>query len=415
MRRWYYGWSMVGVLAVTETLSYGILIYAFSVYVVPLEHAFGWSRATINGAITAAQLVAGLLAWPIGVLLDRYGARWLMTGGAVWAALWLGLWGFVDQPWQHIVVWIMLGFSMATTLYEPAFVVVAQWFERLRSTALTVLTFVAGFAIIIATPSTTWLIETYSWQITTWIYAAIMLVVVAPLLAWWIRKSPADVGATVDGMPQTGLQPVRAVPLAAVREALRDGGFWLLGGAFLASTCALVVVLQTFVPLLIDRGYSATDAAWYAAAAGVLALPSRLLFTPLGTYFSRYTLATLLCVMQGLALVVLMVLPGGVGVWACVVLFGLSFGAITPARAALFADRYGVAIYGALSGILALVLTLARAVMPVLVEMLREWSGAYTSIYIWVGMLSAIGSLGIAFVPSLRQGRHEKLPDSRQH
>ena len=89
MRRWYYGWSMLGVLAITETLSYGILIYSFSVFVVPLEQAFGWSRATINGAITAAQLVAGLLAWPVGVVLDRYGARWMMTAGAVWAAVWL--------------------------------------------------------------------------------------------------------------------------------------------------------------------------------------------------------------------------------------------------------------------------------------------------------------------------------------
>jgi MFS family permease len=407
MRRWYYGWSMLGVLAITETLSYGILIYAFSVFVVPLEQAFGWSRATINGAITAAQLVAGLLAWPVGVVLDRYGARWMMTAGAVWAAVWLGAWGLVTEPWQHIVVWVMLGISMATTLYEPAFVVVAQWFERRRSTALTVLTFVAGFAIIIATPSTTWLIHTYSWQVATWVYAAVMLCVVAPLLAWWIRKTPADVGATVDGLPATTSQTVRAVPVGMVRDVLREQGFWVLVAAFLASTCALVVVLQTFVPLLIDRGYAPADAAWYAATAGVLALPSRLLFTPLGLYFSRYTLATVLCVMQGLALVALMLLPGLWGVWGCVVLFGLSFGAITPARAALFADRYGVSIYGALSGILALVLTLARAIMPVLVELQREQSGDYRSIYIWVGVLSAVGSLGIAVVPALSQSGHE--------
>ena len=72
MRRWYYGWQILGVLAITETLSYGMLIYAFSVFVVPLEQAFGWSRATITGAVTASQLIAGLLAWPVGVWLDRH-------------------------------------------------------------------------------------------------------------------------------------------------------------------------------------------------------------------------------------------------------------------------------------------------------------------------------------------------------
>ncbi len=89
MRRWYYGWNILAVLAVTETLAYGMLIYAFSVFVVPLEQAFGWSRATINGAVTAAQLMAGVLAWPVGVWLDRHGARWLMTAGALSAA-WCG-------------------------------------------------------------------------------------------------------------------------------------------------------------------------------------------------------------------------------------------------------------------------------------------------------------------------------------
>jgi MFS family permease len=92
----YYGWSIVTVLAITETLSYGMLIYAFSVFVVPLESHFGWSRATISAGVTAAQLVAGALAWPVGVWLDRHGARWLMTGAAVWAACWFVLWSMVN-------------------------------------------------------------------------------------------------------------------------------------------------------------------------------------------------------------------------------------------------------------------------------------------------------------------------------
>lgn len=69
----YYGWSILTVLAITETLSYGMLIYAFSVFVVPLELYFGWSRATISAGVTAAQLVAGALAWPVGIWLDRHG------------------------------------------------------------------------------------------------------------------------------------------------------------------------------------------------------------------------------------------------------------------------------------------------------------------------------------------------------
>ena len=398
MRRWYYGWQILGVLAITETLSYGMLIYAFSVFVVPLEQAFGWSRATITGAVTASQLIAGLLAWPVGVWLDRHGARWLMTAGALWCGLWFGLWGFVTDPWQHVVVWLALGVGMAAVLYEPAFVVVANWFNRKRSLALTVLTFVAGFAIIIATPTTEWLIRTSGWQMTTWVFAVVMVLVIAPLHGIWLRRRPSDVGQFVDGAPEAIVGPVVSIPAVKVIEVLRDRGFWLLTLAFFASTCALMVMLQTFVPYLIDTGYTAQQAAWYAAIAGFLALPSRLFFTPLGAIVSRQVIATVLCVMQSLALVALMVLPGDWGVWSCIVLFGLSFGAITPARAALFADRFGVAAYGAISGVLALLLTAARAVMPLAVEIVRPLVGSYRPIYVVVGLVTALGALVILLV-----------------
>ncbi len=395
----YYGWSILAVLACTETLSYGMLIYAFSVFVVPLETYFGWSRAMVTAGVTAAQLVAGLLAWPVGIWLDRHGARWLMTVAALWAALWFVLWGYVTTPWQHVVVWVMLGVAMAGLLYEPAFVVVANWFARRRSTALTILTFVAGFAVIIATPTTEWLIRTYGWQTTTQVFAAIMLLIVAPLHAIYLRKHPRDVGQQVDGDVHTVSAPVVTIPVGHIWAVLRDRAFWVLTLGFLASTCALVVVLQTFIPFLIDQQYAPAQAAWYAAAFGVLALPSRLLFTPLGAYISRYTIATVLCVMQSLALVALVVLPAGWGIWGCVVLFGLSFGAITPARAALFADRYGVATYGAISGVIALILTVARALMPLGVEILRSDNGSYTPIYLWVGVSSAVVALCMLWVP----------------
>jgi hypothetical protein len=84
MRRWYYGWQILGVLAITETLSYGMLILTPLVYSwCALEQAFGWSRATITGAVTASQFIAGLLAWPVGVWLDRHGALLVDDGRGI--------------------------------------------------------------------------------------------------------------------------------------------------------------------------------------------------------------------------------------------------------------------------------------------------------------------------------------------
>ena len=48
-RRKYYGWTIVWTLAVTETVSWGILYYAFAVFLVPMQTELGWSTPRSPG------------------------------------------------------------------------------------------------------------------------------------------------------------------------------------------------------------------------------------------------------------------------------------------------------------------------------------------------------------------------------
>ncbi|HRW10443.1 MAG TPA: MFS transporter, partial [Caldilineaceae bacterium] len=142
----YYGWWMVITLAVTETISWGVVYYAYSVIITTLENEFHWSRAQVTGAFSLALLISGGMAVPVGFWLDRHGARTLMTVGSIAATGLMVALARVQTLTQLYLVWIGLGITMATILYEPAFVVVAKWFQRRRSTALMVITLAAGFA-----------------------------------------------------------------------------------------------------------------------------------------------------------------------------------------------------------------------------------------------------------------------------
>jgi MFS family permease len=75
--------GLVPGLAVTETVSWGILYYAFPVLLPAMERDLGWSRTTLIGAYTAAVIVSGLAALLVGRLLDHHPARPLMTAGSV--------------------------------------------------------------------------------------------------------------------------------------------------------------------------------------------------------------------------------------------------------------------------------------------------------------------------------------------
>ncbi|MEI2616558.1 MAG: hypothetical protein V9F06_02810 [Thermomicrobiales bacterium] len=79
--RLYYGWVMVAALSLTEITSWGVLYYAFSVFLTPIGAEMGWSIAEMTGAYSLALLVSGVTAIPAGRWLDRHGPRGLMTAG----------------------------------------------------------------------------------------------------------------------------------------------------------------------------------------------------------------------------------------------------------------------------------------------------------------------------------------------
>ena len=86
------GWRLVATLAASETTAYGVLAYAFGVFLVPMQQELGWSRTALTGAYAVAIIVSGVAAIPVGRWLDHHGARALMTTGAAAASLLVLAW-----------------------------------------------------------------------------------------------------------------------------------------------------------------------------------------------------------------------------------------------------------------------------------------------------------------------------------
>jgi MFS family permease len=373
----YYGWVLVLALAVTETVSYGILAYAFPVFLAPMEGELGWSRTSITGAFSIALLVSGVAAVPAGRWVDRHGPRALMTAGSVGAALLVLAWARVETLIGFYAIWIGLGVAMAAVLYEPAFAVVASWFVRGRGRALTVLTFVAGFASVVFVPLAAWLVELHGWRTALLWLAAILAVATIPPHALLLRRRPADHGLAADGAVIAEAAAERSVP---AREAVRSATFRWLAVAFGLSALATTAVVVHLIPLLLERGYSPTLAGAAVGAIGLMALPGRLLFTPLGSYWPRSRVTAAIFLVQAAAVAVLLAGDGPLALWTFVALFGAGFGAITPARAALVAELFGPANFGTIGGVLAGVLAGGRAAAPVGASLLHHAGGGYAPV-----------------------------------
>jgi MFS family permease len=392
----YYGWVLVLTLGVTETVSYGILTYAFPVFLAPMEAELGWSRTALTGAFSLASLVAGVAAIPVGGWVDRHGARGLMTAGSLLAALLLASWAGVERLWAFYAVWVGLGLASAAVLYEPAFAVLASWFHRRRGRALTVLTFMGGFASVIFVPLATGLVAAHGWRSALLWLAGIMLVLTALPHALLLRRQPSDHGMLPDGGVAGGASPenhpARSVP---AREAVRSRSFRLLALCFSLASLVTTGLAVHLIPLLLERGFTATFAGAAMGAVGLMALPGRLIFTPLGGHWPRPAVTASIFGLQALGVAALLFSGGAWGVWAFVALFGAGFGAITPARAALVAELFGPAHFGRISGMLALFLSVARAAAPVGTSLLHVALGGYAGVLWTMLALSVLAGAAV--------------------
>ena len=296
------------------------------------------------------------------------------------AALLVLAWSQVHSLLGFYLIWAGIGVASAMVLYEPAFVAVANWFSRYRPRALMGLTFAAGWSTVIFVSLSSWLVQAHGWRTALVILATLLGVVTVPLHALTLRRRPRDLGLAIDGGSEDESdRPVRVRSITGVsfHAAVRQAGFWWLGLAYFLAVLTSVALAIHIIPLLTERGYSASFAALIAAAIGLTTMPGRLVILPLGERIDIRFLAAAIFALQGLGLLVLLHNRSRQSIWIFVLLFGAGMGAISASRAAIVADAYGPSAYGAINGALAFLTMLARALAPIGGSLVHDHLGGY--------------------------------------
>jgi len=171
-KKWFYGWWMVSLAFLLQALSFGILIYSYSVISVSLNEDFDVSRFQLMLPLTAMILFGLLIAPLLGPKLDKYPIKWFLFAGVLLLSL-----GLLLMSWSPSMGWILAIFIV---LFAPVqhligmlccSVLVSRWFVRKLALAMglaAIGTSVGGF---IFPPLIEWLSQTYGWRepCVTWV------------------------------------------------------------------------------------------------------------------------------------------------------------------------------------------------------------------------------------------------------
>ncbi|GIF23594.1 MFS family permease [Actinoplanes tereljensis] len=380
--------AIVAALAVTQTVGYGTLYYAFAVFLIPVARDLNASTTAVTGSFTASVLASAALAVPVGRWLDRHGGRALMTAGSAAGALLLVAWSRIDSLWQLYAVQIGIGIASAACLYEAAFAVIIAWHTPARRpSALLALTVVAGFASTIFLPLTGWLVDQHGWRIALLVLAGLQMLVTVPLHAVVLRGAPR--------LPK----PQNPAPVR-VRAVLADRGFWLLALAFTANTAAIAVVAVHTVAALITWGHSPAFAATTAGLFGVLSVTGRLVTTGLQRRFRTTTVVAAIFAVQGVAAAALPLTGRGtVPAIAGVIGFGIGFGVGSIAKPVLLADRYDTRRYATIAAVLVVPMTVAKATAPLAAAAIHTATHGYGSVFAATAAVCLVAAAALAAVP----------------
>lgn len=259
----FYGWLIVGVACLVTFSEVTFLQPILGVFMLPLQEEFGWSRATIAGAIGLGSVVGAFTSPLVGPIIDKWGGRWVMGATGVVMAASLFLLAGVHSVVFFYVFYITGRAAVVSVMGLAASVTVSNWFIRNRGPAIGVMNAGtrAGQALLPAVVAL--IIAAFGWR-TAFIALGFIVLTLAVLPSLiFVRRRPEDVGLYPDGMPVTGGMPGQSHHLEIdwpARAAIRTKAFWLLTLATSISLMAHSALHLHLVPYMQDKGLPTTVA-----------------------------------------------------------------------------------------------------------------------------------------------------------
>lgn len=380
--------ALLAALAVTQILGWATTFYIPAVLGDAARAATGLSRELIFGGVTIMFLVGGIAAPRVGRLVDRHGARPLLVSGSALAALALTGMAFVAHPLAWGMCWMVIGLMMPMALSNAAVAAIAQAATARGINArrpIGAFTLATGMAISVAFPLGSWVAANLGWRGACLLFAAINLLVCLPLHLTVPRgAAPARTAAAAGPGHVPAQRAARVMLLLAITFTLH--GF-----------CSVALELHVLT-LLHAAGLSPAAAVGLAALSGPLRVAARLLDMLLARRVSALGMG--IAAMALLPPGLLCLLAGGItGSFAFVVLWSISLGISTVARAAVPLELFGPSGYATRLGRLTLPVNLGQAIGPVAFAFLIERAGAPAVGWLTLAIAcGAVGSLAAAAI-----------------
>ncbi|HTK38361.1 MAG TPA: MFS transporter [Pyrinomonadaceae bacterium] len=339
------------------------------------------AQTFISNCANITFFMSGVFSMLGGWLLTRISLKLLMILGSI--ALGLGLVLHAEATTVETIYFsrFLMGASLGFVGVTPSVVLVSNWFDKNRGSALGVLlagTSLGGVTIpFLATP----LINAYGWRTAMLLVSLLVWLLLLPAIVFFVkdRDAQAEEAVAEDGF--------------TLNEAIRTPIFWVFGLCAALVFYPIFVTSQQFVLYLQSPkiGASLTMAGWAQSAFFAASVGGKFLSGYFSDRFSSTRVLFLFCLLMFAATLVLFDLSA----WTALLFllpFGLGYGGTFVLLQRLASDYFGRREYGKILGTIVMIEIIGAAIGGRVTGILADRAGGDYTVAFYGVVFAALGA-----------------------
>jgi len=381
----------------------------YTVFLLPLQNEFGWTRATLTSVYSLHMFTIGISSPIAGMIFDRFGPRVAYGVGILAIGVGAICAGTATTVWQfYIYFGLLAGFGGGAIGIVSAAALVRRWVDNRLGTAMGIAYAGLGLGVMLLVPSAQLLIENYGWR-SAYRILGMFVLTLFPLvmLLPWARFRAGDPAI----MAKAPLSGATGSGARRLRRAMGEVSFWgMFNVYFFTSLCVYVTNVQVVV-FLVEKGFDPLFAASAFGIAGMLSIvgviSSGWMTDKVG--YLGASLVTYAFTIGGIgALILVNYYPVVAVVFLYVFALGMFQGSRGPIVSTIASKVYGGIGYGAIFGAINLGMGIGASIGSWISGLLYDVTGGYTTGFICAMVFGLIALGQFVFVSALRLGKVER-------
>lgn len=360
------------------TLLLGVL-YAWGVFVNPLEQEFGWTRAQATLPYTVASIVFAIGMLIAGFIQDRKGPKFVALLGGIFAGL-----GFILSSFTNtlllltLIFGIMGGFGMALG-YSGAVSSGVKCFPDKKGLATGLVVGGFGFGAFLWAPLSTILIHKFGWRNTLLIIGVILILIIS-IVANFLRNPPKGwIPSSFEKITAKTYTPEYTGKDLTIFQMLKTSVFWLMWIHYILATSPGIMIIVHLNPIAVEYGgFSPMRASILLSILSIFNLLGRFFLGPLSDRIGRLKTFTLIGSMVFISMLLLYISHFlNMLFYVVPVIAGIAYGGYLALSPSFTADVFGTRNYGVNYGAMFTAWGIAGIIGPYLAGFLHDLTKSY--------------------------------------